>query len=120
LLTDFMHRRPAQIELSGHLRRALALNNSAQKQHDLRGRQMTPVEDGSTVERVGLCTLLAAPDLQSAALCAAKTVGLSPAGFTPGTLQAFRMEVLSEPDATPIVVDKIDERKVHIDTGLST
>lgn len=81
---------------------------------------MTPVEDGSTVEGVSLSTLLAAPDLQSAALCAAETVGLSPAGFTPGTLQAFRMEVLPEPDAAPIVVDKIDERKVHIGTGLST
>jgi hypothetical protein len=120
LLTDLMHRRPAQIQLSGHLRRALALNNPAQKQHDLRGRQMTPVEDGSTVERVGLRTLLASPDLQSAGLGAAEAVGLSPGGLTPGTPKALRMEILSEPDAAPIVVDKIDKRKVHNDTGLST
>jgi len=120
LLTDLMHRRPAQIELSGHLRRALALNNPAQKKHDLRRRKMTPVEDGSTVERVSLPTLLAAPDLQPASLSATKAVGLSPTCLTPGTLQAFRMEVLPEPDAAPIVVDKIDERKVHMGTGLST
>lgn len=81
---------------------------------------MTPVEDGSTVECVSLPTLLAAPDLQSARLGAAEAVGLSPGVLTPGTLQAFRMEVLPEPDAAPIVVDKIDERKVHIGTGLST
>jgi len=80
---------------------------------------MTPVEDRSAVERVGLGTLLAAPDLQSARLGATEAVGLSPGGLTPGTLQAFWMEVLPEPDAAPIVVDKIDERKVHIGTGAS-
>jgi hypothetical protein len=74
---------------------------------------MTPVEDCSTVERVGLRTLLASPDLQSAALCATKAVGLSPGGLTAQTPKALRMEMLSEPDAAPIVVDNIDERKVH-------
>lgn len=81
---------------------------------------MTPVEDCSTVERVGLRTLLAAPDLQLAGLGAAEAVGLSPGGLTTRTPKALRMEMLSEPDAAPIVVDKIDKRKVHIGTGLST
>ncbi len=118
LLPNVMDRRSAQIQLPGHLGGAFSLNGPAQQQHDLCRGEVAPLEDRPTVEGVGLGAVLAAPDLESAGFCPAEAVGLPPAGLAARTLQALGMKVLSEPDAAPIVIDKVDERKVHIDSGL--
>jgi len=88
-----MHRCTAQREFTCKLGRGDPLHDAAQEQYNLRRRQVTRLEDGTAVERIGPTAALAAVDIEATALGLSEQVGVLAASPTAWAREATWMKV---------------------------
>ena len=113
-MAPLQHRFLGQAKFAGELCAGLPLQHSTQEEHDMGRDKLAPREDRAAVDVINALALVTAPHGQAAPTIDAKEARLRARCAAVGTLQPARMEMLLQPSDALVVIEKVDDWKVHV------
>ena len=99
--------------IARQVRARLALQHATHEQDHVDGGKLAPGEDGPAIQVVNPLTPVTAPDGQAAPTIDAKEAGVGARRVAVGALQPVWMEVLLQPDDALLIIEEVDNWKVH-------